>query len=135
MLSVLRIVAGLLFFAHGAQKLLAYPASDMSPEFLSLSWLAGALERLREVLLRIWYNGGMSPFAGRTGPTTSVTGRPGAVKPFSTATRAWHSATGRWRSPGAQALARQVHAVPLRLCAASAVVAAPPPPEGSTKAP
>ena len=43
-LSVLRIVAALLFFEHGATKLLGFPPSDHSPEFLSLSWIAGALE-------------------------------------------------------------------------------------------
>ncbi len=44
MLSVLRIVAALLFFAHGTQKLLGFPASDMDPAFLSLSWISGVLE-------------------------------------------------------------------------------------------
>ena len=43
-LSVLRIVAALLFFEHGTTKLLGFPPSDHSPEFLSLSWIAGALE-------------------------------------------------------------------------------------------
>jgi putative oxidoreductase len=44
MLSVLRIVAALLFFAHGTQKLLGFPASDFSPAVLSLPWIAGVLE-------------------------------------------------------------------------------------------
>jgi putative oxidoreductase len=44
-LSILRIVAALLFFEHGTSKLLGFPPSDHSgPEFLSLSWIAGALE-------------------------------------------------------------------------------------------
>ena len=43
-LSVLRIVAALLFFAHGSQKLLGFPASEMSPAAFSLSWFAGVLE-------------------------------------------------------------------------------------------
>ena len=43
-LSVLRIVAALLFFEHGSFKLLGFPPSDHSPEFLSLSWIAGAFE-------------------------------------------------------------------------------------------
>jgi plasmid stabilization system protein ParE len=34
-----------------------------------------------------------SPFPGRTHPTASVAGMPSAVKPFSTATRIWNSAT------------------------------------------
>ena len=44
MLSVLRIVAALLFLAHGTQKLLGFPASDFAPEVLSLPWIAGVLE-------------------------------------------------------------------------------------------
>ena len=51
MLSVLRIVAGLLFFAHGTQKLLGFPASEFSPEFMSLPWIAGALELVGGPLL------------------------------------------------------------------------------------
>jgi putative oxidoreductase len=43
-LSILRIVAALLFFEHGTSKLLGFPPSDHSPELLSLSWIAGALE-------------------------------------------------------------------------------------------
>ena len=34
-----------------------------------------------------------SPFPGQTYPTASVTGMPSAVKPLSTATRTWNSAT------------------------------------------
>ena len=46
-LSVLRIVAALIFMLHGTQKLLGFP--DMAnggagPEFLTLAWTAGALE-------------------------------------------------------------------------------------------
>ncbi|MGB6427331.1 MAG: DoxX family membrane protein, partial [Methyloceanibacter sp.] len=43
-LSLLRIVAALIFFEHGTTKLLGFPPSDHSPEFLSLSWIAGVLE-------------------------------------------------------------------------------------------
>jgi putative oxidoreductase len=43
-LSILRIVAALLFFEHGTSKLLGFPPSDHSPEVLSLPWIAGALE-------------------------------------------------------------------------------------------
>ena len=43
-LSILRIVAALLFFEHGTAKLLGFPPSDHSPEFMSLSWIAGAME-------------------------------------------------------------------------------------------
>jgi putative oxidoreductase len=44
MLSVLRIVAALIFLAHGTQKILGFPASDFSPAAFSLPWIAGVLE-------------------------------------------------------------------------------------------
>jgi putative oxidoreductase len=50
-LSILRIVAALLFFEHGSTKLLGFPPSDHSPEMLSLSWIAGALELVGGALL------------------------------------------------------------------------------------
>jgi hypothetical protein len=48
---------------------------------------------LEGALLRKSPDGRTSPFPGRTYPTTSVTGRPRAVKPFRTVTRTWNSAT------------------------------------------
>lgn len=51
MLSVLRIVSALIFFAHGTQKLLGFPASDGSPAILSLSWISGVLELVGGALL------------------------------------------------------------------------------------
>ncbi len=50
-LSILRIVAALLFFEHGSTKLLGFPPSDHSPEMLSLPWIAGALELVGGALL------------------------------------------------------------------------------------
>jgi putative oxidoreductase len=47
MLSVLRIVAALIFLLHGTQKLLGFPPlapNATPPELFSLSWIAGALE-------------------------------------------------------------------------------------------
>lgn len=45
LLSVLRVVTGLLFLAHGTQKLLGFPASAMPPpELLSMPGIAGILE-------------------------------------------------------------------------------------------
>lgn len=52
-LSILRIVAALIFMAHGTTKLLGFPASDMSPAFLSLSWIAGFLELVGGALLTL----------------------------------------------------------------------------------
>lgn len=52
LLSVLRIVAALLFFEHGSSKLLGFPPSDHSgPAFLSLPWVAGVLELVGGALL------------------------------------------------------------------------------------
>jgi putative oxidoreductase len=51
MLSLLRIVAALIFFAHGTQKLLGFPASDMVPPPGSLPWIAGVLELAGGALL------------------------------------------------------------------------------------
>jgi putative oxidoreductase len=50
-LSILRIVAALLFFEHGTTKLLGFPPSDHSPEVLSLSWIAGTMELVGGALL------------------------------------------------------------------------------------
>ena len=52
-LSILRIVAALIFFAHGTQKLLGFPASDFHPEVLTLPWIAGCLELVGGGLLII----------------------------------------------------------------------------------
>ncbi len=52
LLSVLRIVAALLFFEHGSSKLLDFPHTDHSgPAFLSLPWVAGVLEFVGGALL------------------------------------------------------------------------------------
>ncbi|WEX08226.1 DoxX family protein [Chelativorans sp. AA-79] len=53
MLSILRIVTALLFFEHGSQKLLGFPASEFSPEVFSLPWIAGALELVGGALLAV----------------------------------------------------------------------------------
>jgi putative oxidoreductase len=50
-LSLLRIVAALIFFEHGTAKLLGFPPSDHSPELFSLPWIAGALELVGGALL------------------------------------------------------------------------------------
>ena len=52
MLSILRIMAALLFFEHGTQKLLGFPpSSNPAPAVMSLSWIAGALELVGGALL------------------------------------------------------------------------------------
>lgn len=44
LLSVLRLVAGLVFMAHGSQKILGFPMGNMHPPIFSLFGLAGLLE-------------------------------------------------------------------------------------------
>ena len=51
-LSILRIVAALIFFEHGTQKLLGFPPSDRpAPEMFALPWFAGVLELVGGALL------------------------------------------------------------------------------------
>jgi putative oxidoreductase len=52
LLSVLRIVAALIFMEHGTQKLFGFPASaNPAPAFLSLYWFAAMLELVGGLLL------------------------------------------------------------------------------------
>jgi putative oxidoreductase len=44
LLSVLRIVAAVLFFEHGTQKLFGFPAATFRPEPFTLPWVAGVME-------------------------------------------------------------------------------------------
>jgi putative oxidoreductase len=56
MLSVLRIVAALLFLAHGTAKLLGFPPTEMfaePPQASSLLWFAGMLELAGGALLAL----------------------------------------------------------------------------------
>jgi putative oxidoreductase len=56
LLSLLRIVAALIFLEHGAQKLLGFPpmsAGGNVPPTLSLLWFAGILELFGGLLLLI----------------------------------------------------------------------------------
>ena len=52
-LSVLRIVAAVLFIEHGTQKIFGFPETKMMPEALSLPWIAGILETFGGALLLI----------------------------------------------------------------------------------
>jgi transposase len=54
LLSILRIVAAIIFMAHGTQKLLGFPASaNPAPAMFSLLWTAGALEIVGGALLAL----------------------------------------------------------------------------------
>ncbi|MDP8915629.1 MAG: DoxX family protein [Pseudomonadota bacterium] len=51
-LSILRIVAGLLFLEHGTQKLLGFPAGEgPPPEVMTLPWFAGVIELVAGALI------------------------------------------------------------------------------------
>jgi putative oxidoreductase len=53
-LSILRIVAALIFMEHGTQKLLGFPPLDRAaPEVMSLSWIAGVIELFGGALLAL----------------------------------------------------------------------------------
>ncbi|MGF0539862.1 DoxX family protein [Agrobacterium sp. ES01] len=52
-LSIVRIVAGLIFLAHGSAKLLGFPASDMHPPAMSLPWIAGVIELIGGALIAL----------------------------------------------------------------------------------
>lgn len=52
MRSVLRIMAALIFMAHGTQKILGFP-TGMSPDAFSIFWIAGVLELIGGALLVI----------------------------------------------------------------------------------
>ena len=53
MLSVLRFVSALIFFAHGTQKVLWFPVSEMHPPVGSIFWIAGVLELVGGALLML----------------------------------------------------------------------------------
>jgi len=52
-LSIARIVVGLIFLEHGFSKLFGFPQPGHLPDFLTLIWFAGALEFLGGILLTL----------------------------------------------------------------------------------
>jgi putative oxidoreductase len=62
MLGILRIVAALLFMAHGTQKLLGFPASDFSPSVGSLMWIAGLIELVGGALVLVGFQTRIAAF-------------------------------------------------------------------------
>ena len=50
-LSVVRIVVGLLFLEHGTAKFLGFPATQRAPEALSMSGVGGLLELIGGALI------------------------------------------------------------------------------------
>ena len=55
LLSILRIVAALIFLEHGTQKLFGFPprASGMGPELFSMLWFAAVMELVGGLLLLV----------------------------------------------------------------------------------
>jgi putative oxidoreductase len=52
-LSILRIVAALLFLEHGTSRLFGWPSPLPSPALLSMYWFAGAIELVGGALLAV----------------------------------------------------------------------------------
>jgi putative oxidoreductase len=50
-LSIVRIVAALLFLEHGTSRLFGWPSPIPTPAFLSMYWFAGAIELVGGILL------------------------------------------------------------------------------------
>src|SRR5260370_30125195 len=53
LISVLRIMVGLLFMQHGLSKLFGFPAGAGFPAFLSLPWFEGCIEMIGGGLILI----------------------------------------------------------------------------------
>tara|TARA_R110002051_G_scaffold112217_2_gene184959 strand:+ start:36235 stop:36639 length:405 start_codon:yes stop_codon:yes gene_type:complete len=54
-LSITRAVSGLIFMAHGTQKLLGFPAGGHAPATFSMSWTAGLIELICGALIAVGF--------------------------------------------------------------------------------
>lgn len=54
-LSIVRIVAALLFMEHGMQKLFGFPTAPLRPEMFSMLWFAAVLEFAGGLLLLVGF--------------------------------------------------------------------------------
>ena len=52
-LSLLRVMTGLLFLSHGMQKLLGFPPTESVPPIMSLSGIAGIIELVGGALITL----------------------------------------------------------------------------------
>ena len=59
-LSIVRIVVGLLFLEHGSAKLLGFPPGATAPATFGLIWFAGAIELVGGALVAIIMSGEMA---------------------------------------------------------------------------
>lgn len=62
LLSTLRIVSALIFFAHGTQKILGFPPNPRDLELFSLVWFAGVLELVGGLLLIVGFKTRITAF-------------------------------------------------------------------------
>lgn len=62
LLSLLRIVASLVLFSYGTQKVLHFPAAENVPAVGSLSWIAGLLELTLGFLVLIGFQTRIASF-------------------------------------------------------------------------
>ncbi|MGE0237698.1 MAG: DoxX family protein [Parvibaculaceae bacterium] len=61
-LSLLRIVAALVLFSYGTQKILGFPVADRVPPAYSLSWTAGLMELVLGFALLVGFYSRASAF-------------------------------------------------------------------------
>jgi putative oxidoreductase len=61
-LSLLRVIAALVLFSYGTQKILGFPAADKVPAAYSLSWMAGLFELILGFALLLGFYSRASAF-------------------------------------------------------------------------
>ena len=61
-LSLLRVIAALVLFSYGTQKILGFPATDRVPPAYSLSWTAGLFELILGFALFVGFYSRASAF-------------------------------------------------------------------------
>lgn len=54
-LSITRAVSGLIFMAHGTQKILSFPAGGQAPATFSMPWTAGIIELICGSLIAVGF--------------------------------------------------------------------------------
>jgi len=54
-LSITRAISGLIFMAHGTQKVLGFPAGEHAPAIFTMSWTAGLIELICGSLIAIGF--------------------------------------------------------------------------------
>ena len=75
-LSIVRIVAALLFFEHGTSRLFGWPSLLPTPALLSMYWFAGAIELVGGALLEFASFGSHNEWAVLDPSGGTLRGRP-----------------------------------------------------------